>query len=132
MSKPSPFDYVKELNNKSARTVLGDSDDYNGFIINKVFSNTPDSVLYANEANKFSMSNKQMEYDFYFYGLPKSYNRYGKWHKKSKHSDEEFIATIMRVYSYSREKAESVIDILAPHKELLTELTYEGGTAKRR
>lgn len=132
MAKSNPFDFVKEINNKNGRTLFNDDDDFNSFIINKVFSNTPDSVLYANEANKFSIADKQMEYDFYYYGLPKSYSRYGKWNKKSKHSDDETIAMIQKVYSYSREKAESVVEILAPHIDVLKELTYEGGVVGKR
>ena len=108
----TPFDYVKSINGKTGRITDFEDKEYIPFIINKVFSNTKDSIMYANEANTFtSMVTPQMAYDFYYYGLPKS-SRFGKWHKAKKNdkATQEVIEYVMDYFNITSVKA---IDIIA-------------------
>lgn len=124
----NPFDVVNNINKKS-----GHLNNINNktpmFIINRCFSNTVDSVHYANEMNMSNNISEQMQYDFYYYGLSKR-NRYGKFNKKQKHIDMAFIETIMEVYGYSFKKANEVFDLLLPHKDEIIELNNKGGVIK--
>ena len=126
----NPFEITKNINKKSGHIDFGDDvKSVPIFVINKVFSNTVDSVLYANEVNKFSIDDNQMMYDFYYYALPLK-NRFGKFNKKPKENDDKFVKAIMSVYDYSLNKALDVYDILYPHKEDILKLDFHGGKGK--
>lgn len=128
----NPFDVTKNINSKTGRIDFGDkANKVPLFVVNKVFSNTIDSLMYANEVNKFSMNDNQLAYDFYYYALPKK-KRFGKYNKKSKDThDTELLEAIMEVYKYSTEKALQCIDILADNREDIIKLVYKGGTEKK-
>lgn len=128
----NPFDVAKNINSKTGRVEFGDkASKVPLFVVNKVFSNTIDSLMYANEVNKFSMSDSQLAYDFYYYALPKK-KRFGKYNKKPKGvHDTELLEAIMEVYKYSVDKALQCIDILADHREDIIKLVYKGGMEKK-
>lgn len=126
----NPFEITKNINKKSGHITFGDSvKKMPIFMVNKVYSNTVDSVLYANEVNKFSIDDNQMAYDFYYYALPLK-NRFGKFYKKPKEKNDQFIEAIMSVYNYSLNKALDVYDILYPHKDDIMKLVFKGGKGK--
>lgn len=103
MSKLSPFDYANTINKKTEHLTVDKN--FQTFIINKLYSNTQDSVFYANEANMFTSNmTEQMVYDFYWHGLPKA-TRYGKWFKAEKDDNPEVIEYVMNYFNYSRKKA---------------------------
>lgn len=123
----NPFDITKNINTKSGHYDLTDHQkSLPIFVINKVFSNTLDSLMFSNEVNKFSIDDDQMIYDFYYYALPKK-NRYGKYNKKLKLNDDKFIDAISEVYGYSREKSLEVAEILYTNKDDIMKLVYRGG-----
>lgn len=126
----NPFDISKNINSKTGRIVFGDSANKAPmFVVNKVFSNTIDSLMYANEVNKFSIDDNQMAYDFYYYSLPKK-KRFGKYNKKLKAEDVhdvEFVNAVMELYHYSKDKALQCIDNLTNHREDIIKLVYKGG-----
>lgn len=104
MSNLTPFDIAKIINTKS-ENIEASKDNYNIFMMNKIYSNTQDSVFYANEANAFTKNiSEQMHFDFYYYGLSKA-SRYGKWHKLGKDADPDVIEYVQEYFSYSKEKA---------------------------
>lgn len=127
----NPFDITKNINSKSGRINFGDgTKKVPMYVVNKVFSNTIDSLIYANEVNKFCIDDNQMAYDFYYYSLPKK-KRFGKYNKKlnAKDSyDTEFVDAIMELYHYSLEKALQVIGMLTDNKDDIMKLVYKGGT----
>lgn len=99
----SPFDIAKTINLKTGRLEVNNKFDI--FITNKLFSNTQDSIIYANYANQFkSTIDPQMVYDFYYFGLPKA-SRYGKWHKTADEFDKELIEYVQNYLNYSKTKA---------------------------
>ena len=108
MSKLSPFDYANTINKKTGRLTV--DKEFQKFIVNKLYSNTQDSVFFANEANMFTSNmTEQMVYDFYYYGLTRS-SRYSKWFKAEKDDNPEMIEYVMKYFNYSRKKAISAIE----------------------
>ena len=105
----SPWDIAKVINTKTGPIEV-DKDNYNIFLINKIFSNTQDSVFFANEANAFTKNiPEQIYFDFYYYGLSKA-SRYGKWHKQPKEDDPEVIEYVQNYFNYSKSKAIEAIE----------------------
>lgn len=82
---------------------------YPPFIINKCLSGHIDSVLFANEMNKYHFLDKDMQYKFYLNILRKR-KRFSPWIRKDKVSDLDIVK---QYYGYSNEKARQVLRILS-------------------
>lgn len=123
--KTGPFDYVKNINGHGERMDT-DEGGYDPFVVNRVFSNTPDTVLFANELNLNWRLPRQMQYDFYRFGLSKHPRRFGKWEKREG-EDDAALAIVMEVFGYSRSKAIEVLPILQPRMVELEALVFKGG-----
>jgi len=119
-SKPSPFDYVNSINKKTG--MIEDISGYMPFMINRAFSQYPDTIFFANEGNKLTQLDRDMHYRFYYNGVTKK-NRFSKWGKQPPREEE--VTLIMELYNYSREKAEEVLPLFS--KETLKALTARGG-----
>lgn len=101
---PTPFDIVKHINEK---TQLDFSEnEYNPWIINRVFSNMIDTLFFADVMNKYYALPKDMQHDFYYYGLPKA-KRFGKYHKVGEINI--YVDLIMNKYQVNRKVAESYL-----------------------
>ena len=124
----TPFDYVKNINQKSGVLDEEQLADHNQYIINRVFSNTRDTIFLANEANKFRDIPDDAHYLFMYYVTPKNPRRYGQWHKQP--AKNEDIEIIMRVYGYSRVKAEEVYPLFANRLDVLRQLGNTGGKTR--
>ena len=98
--------------------------DYSPYIINRCVSGHLDTVLYANEMNKYPHLNKDMQYTFYLNTLRKR-KRFSPWIRKDKVSDLEYVK---RYYGYSNEKASQVMKILShEHIEFIKKRLETGG-----
>jgi len=82
---------------------------YPPFIINKCLSGHIDSVLFANEMNRYHFLDKDMQYKFYLNILRKR-KRFSPWIRKDKVSDLDIVKSY---YGYSNEKARQVMRILS-------------------
>ena len=97
---------------------------YQPFIVNKVMSQHLDSVLYANEMNKYYSLDKKMQYDFLINSL-KPRKRFSPWIKRD---TLENLDLVKEYYGYSHNKAIAALRILT--KSQLDEiklLLYKGG-----
>lgn len=121
--KISPFDIVANINNKTDQLDVTDVG-YDAFVLNRVFSNTRDSVFFANEMNQHYNLPKEMQYAFYYFGLPKK-NRYGKWNKNT--DDKSELEVIQEYFGYSRSKAKQVQAVLCPHLDAIRRELDKGG-----
>lgn len=121
--KLSPFDIASNINNKSSPLDVKEVG-FDAFVINRVFSNTSDSVFFANEMNQCYNLPKEMQYDFYYYGLPKK-QRYGKWHKNQ--DDKVELEVIQEYFGYTRNKAKQVLALLRPHLDSIRKELEKGG-----
>lgn len=80
----SPFDITKSLTQTKddlyESETLSDKD-YVPYMINRILSNSPSTLLFANAMNMGGVMDKKLQYDFYRLGIPKS-KSYTKWIKK--------------------------------------------------
>lgn len=93
VEKDSPFVYMNYISNKKYPSSF---DGYNSFLTNLGFSQRKDTVLYANEMNKYSDLEDKAQFDFYYHSLPKK-NYFAKWAKKVKTEDTEMIMEYFKV-----------------------------------
>lgn len=91
--------------------LLTDQDErsYPKFMVNRALSNYPDTVLVANELNRFNNIDNKLHYDFCL-NIIKPFKRpYAKWHKKVEAAD---LQVVKEYYGYSDAKAMEVLNIL--------------------
>ena len=84
--------------------------DYPPYIVNRCLSGHLDTVMFANEMNKFPNLDKDLQYHFFLNTLRKK-KRFSPWLRKDKVTDLEIIK---QYYGYSIEKALSALKILTP------------------
>ena len=85
---------------------------YPPFIVNKCLAGQLDTVLFANEMNKYHHLDKDMQYSFLLNSLRKR-KRFSPWLRKDKIEDLECVKTY---YGYSNEKAQQALKILTPEQ----------------
>ena len=100
--------------------------DYAPYIINRCLSGSIDSVLFANEMNKYSFLDKDMQYSFYLNTLRKK-KRFSPWLRKDKVTDLEIIK---QYYGYSNEKASNALKILITEQINFIKQRLETGGSK--
>jgi len=100
--------------------------DYAPYIINRCLSGHLDCVMYANEMNKYSFLDKDMQYSFYLNTLRKK-KRFSPWLRKDKVTDLEIIK---QYYGYSNEKASNALKILTPEQINFIKQRLETGGMK--
>lgn len=106
------FDYLNAINTTKKDLMKEDplsEKDYVPFMINRGLSYFPDTIMYANEMNKYSSIPKDWQFAFYMHSI-KPKKRFSKWHKKDQNSDD--LNLIMKVYGYSAQKAAEALEIL--------------------
>jgi len=81
---------------------------YSPYIINRCLSGHLDCIMFANEMNKYSFLDKDMQYSFYLNTLRKK-KRFSPWIRKDKVDDLECVK---QYYGYSNEKAYQALKIL--------------------
>ena len=100
--------------------------DYAPYIVNRCLSGSIDSVLFANEMNKYSFLDKDMQYSFYLNTVRKK-KRFSPWLRKDKVTDLEIIK---QYYGYSNEKASNALKILTPDQIKFIKQRLETGGSK--
>lgn len=121
------FDYLNAINTTKKDLMREDplsEKDYVAFMINRGLSYFPDTVMYANEMNKYASIPKRWQFDFYLNSI-KPKKRFSKWAKKDENSDD--VKLIMQVYNYSAEKASNVLDILTKEQLASLRQSYSHG-----
>ena len=84
--------------------------DYPPYIVNRCLSGHLDTIMFANEMNKFPNLDKDLQYHFFLNTLRKK-KRFSPWLRKEKVTDLEIIK---QYYGYSNEKALNALKILTP------------------
>ena len=82
--------------------------DYPPYIINKCLAGQMDSLMFANEMNRFHQLPNRIQYDFYINSLRRR-KRFSPWLKKPK---IEHLEVVREFYGFSSEKAEQALMIL--------------------
>jgi|TARA_A200000159_G_C7237219_1_gene302900 hypothetical protein len=101
--------------------------EYPPYIINRCMSGHMDSVMYAQEMNKYHFLDKDLQYNFYLNTLRKR-KRFSPWIRKDKVSDLDYVK---RYYGYSNEKASQVMKILTPEQITYIKQRLETGGSKK-
>ena len=83
--------------------------DYAPYVINRCLSGNLDCIMFANEMNKYSFLDKDMQYTFYLNTLRKK-KRFSPWLRKDKVTD---LQSVKQYYGYSNEKASQALKILS-------------------
>jgi hypothetical protein len=99
---------------------------YSPYIINRCLSGHLDCIMFANEMNKYSFLDKDMQYSFYLNTLRKK-KRFSPWLRKEKVTDLEIIK---QYYGYSNEKASNALKILTPEQISYIKQRLETGGSK--
>jgi len=85
-----------------------DISSYSPYIINRCLSGFLDSIMYANEMNRYHHLDKDIQYSFYLNSVRKR-KRFSPWLRKDKVKDLECVK---EYYGYSNEKASQALKIL--------------------
>ena len=97
--------------------------EYNPYIVNRIYSGHLDSVMFANEMNRYSFLPKKIQYDFYLNSL-RSKKRFSPWLRKDKIKDLDYVK---RYYGYSNEKAQQALKILTKQQLNFIRSKFETG-----
>ena len=97
---------------------------YPPYIVNRCLSGHLDTILFANEMNKYSNLDKDLQYSFLLYTLRKR-KRFSPWLKKEQIEDLDLVKTH---YGYSNEKARVALTLLTkPQIEYIRKKHEKGG-----
>ena len=121
-------DYLNAINHQ--KIDLMDSEDefwekkYPAYIVNKVLSAFPDTLLYVNELNRLHHLDKRLQFQFFLNSIrPKK--RFAKWLRSSKIKNLEYVK---EYYGYNNEKARQALDILDDEQiEYIKRIINRGG-----
>ena len=106
-------DWLNSVNFTKENLIEEDPDaikEYPPYIVNRCLSGHLDTVMFANEMNKFPNLDKDLQYHFFLNTLRKK-KRFSPWLRKDKVTDLEIIK---QYYGYSNEKALQALKILTP------------------
>ena len=104
----NPFDYVTSIN-YSKKDVMEDEKTYNGFMVNRSLSYFSDTVVLANEMNRYHHLDNRLQYQFLI-NMVRKRKRFSKWAKPETHND---VDVVKEYYGFSYEKAKDALAILS-------------------
>jgi len=125
--KISPFDYTSSISYTKENLMVDEDAErqYNAYMVNRALSFGADTVLFANEVNKYPQMPKQMQYQFLI-GTIRKKKRYDTWQKADSEHDD--INVIKEYYGYSSEKAKQALSLLTPEQiSQLKDRMFKGG-----
>lgn len=131
MSKLTPFDFIKSINEKTGNMMSINPEaerDYVPFIVNRGLSYSPDTIFYANEMNCLPLADKRMQYDYLYHSVRKR-KRFDKWIKQDE-QDEDLLDAIMLAYGVSRKRAIEYIRLLSKERIESLRKSRGGSNAK--
>ena len=126
----TPFEYINAISFSKENLMVDEVSikEYNAFMVNRGLSYFPDTILYANEINRFYQIDKDMQFSFLLNSIPKR-KRFSKWAKQQK--DEPIIEIIKEQLMCTSEKAREYLLLLSDDakKQLLVK-KLKGGKTK--
>ena len=123
----NPFALISSISNTKL-DILENEKDYNAFMVNRGLSYFPDTVIYANEMNKFHHLDSRLQYTFLI-NIIRKRNRFSKWNKSDESED---INAIKEYYGYSNEKARDVLPLLSnKNLKIIKGRINHGGTKRQ-
>ena len=111
-----PFDYINSINFTKKNLMRGTENDdlaekgYVPYITNKTLSYFTDTLLYANEMNRYHFLDKRLQYEFYLNSIRKK-KRFAKW---AKADDNDEVMMVQEYFKFSPQKAKAAHKVLTP------------------
>ena len=109
----TPFTFINSVSFKKDDMLKEDptlEKEYNAYLTNMNFSNFPDTVIWANDLNRYPDLDKKLQYYYYFYGLSKR-NRFAKWAKPTTDAN---IKLIQQVFECNVTRAQEILPFISP------------------
>ena len=97
--------------------------DYVPFLTNKSLSYFTDTLLYANEMNRYHFLDKRLQYEFYLNSIRKK-KRFAKWAKAEDNND---VMMVQEYYKFSPQKAKAALRVLSPKQLDIIKHKMENG-----
>ena len=96
----NPFEYLNTINTTKKDIMVDDAAEksYNAYMVNRSLSYFNDSVLYANEMNKYHHLDNKLQYHFLINSI-RPRKRFSKWMKKS---DQDSVEVVKEYYGVSK------------------------------
>lgn len=126
----NPFDFLNSINDTKKDLMIDDlaEKQYSSFVVNRSLSYFVDTVLLANEMNRYPHLDKRLQFDFLINSVRKR-KRFSKWIKPQ---ESEALLIVKEYYGYTDEKAKSALSLLSPNQiEELRNKLYRGGRNKQ-
>jgi len=105
-------DYIPAISHTKKRLMDGDDEqwekNYQAYLVNKNYSNFQDTILYANEMNKYHNIDNKLQFDYLLNSI-RPRKRFSPWHKKTIHNDFDYVK---EYYGYNNKKTEQALNIL--------------------
>jgi hypothetical protein len=120
------FDYLNSINYSKKDIMVDDiaEDEYNPFMVNRGLSYFQDTILYANEMNKYHNLDNRLQFDFLI-NIVRKRKRFSKW---AKNTDPDTLSVVKEYYGYSNEKARQVLSLLSNEQiDELKKRMFKGG-----
>mgnify|MGYP003635343042 FL=1 len=122
----NPYDYLNAINTTKKNVIVDDVTEkgYSAFMVNRSLSYFNDTVLLANEMNRYHHLANKLQFDFLINTVRKQ-KRFAKW---AKPLNPVNLEVVKEYYGYSNEKARQVLTILSDGQiEILKAKVYKGG-----
>ena len=108
----SPFDFLQSINVTKNDILQGNEKGYVPFVINRSLSYFNDTVILANEMNRYHHLDEKLQYHFLL-NIVRKRKRFSKWVKPEVEND---IEVVKEYYGYSNDKARQVLSLLSPEQ----------------
>lgn len=100
--------------NYSKESLMDTEDDwvekkYQPYIINRCLSYFPDTIIQANQMNRYSDLDKKLQFDYLLNSLRKR-KRFSKWAKDEQSEDFEIVK---QYFGYNNRKTKEIMDLLS-------------------
>jgi len=126
----NPFDYVNAINGKTKKDIMTGTDNdaaaesaYVPYVVNKQFSYFPDTLMFANEINKYSHLDKKLQFHYLLNSIRPG-KRYTKWVKKEDSSELELVK---QYYQFNDEKARQALTLLSEQQISMIRIKLTSG-----
>ena len=124
----NPFEFVNAVSYTKKDIITDENEShYSSFLVNRSLSYFQDSVLLANEMNKYHHIDNKLQSAFLINTLRKR-KRFSKWQKHEMASD---LKSVMDYYGYSEEKALQVYPLLSGEQLIIIQKKVSRGGRKQ-
>ena len=122
--KITPFDFLNSINHSKKDMYLGNDNAYIPYMINRSLSYFNDTVLMANEMNRYHHLDGELQYQFLL-NIVRPRKRFSKWIKPEANDN---IDAVKKYYGYSDEKARQVLPLLTTEQiKTINKKVHTGG-----